>query len=122
VVFADETQMVQLFQNLISNSIKFSPRPPKIFISSRINDENYVFSFRDEGLGIESQYFERIFQIFQRLFTRDEYEGIGIGLSICKKIVERHKGKIWVESTPGVGSVFSFTIPKFEDEASSVLT
>ena len=115
VVFADETQMIQLFQNLISNSIKFSQNSPKIFISSRNEDQFYVFSVRDEGIGIESQYFERIFQIFQRLVARDEYDGIGIGLAICKRIVERHKGKIWVESEPGKGSVFSFTIPKPED-------
>jgi light-regulated signal transduction histidine kinase (bacteriophytochrome) len=115
VVFADETQMVQLLQNLISNSIKFSQSPPKIFISSRIEDQLFVFSVRDEGIGIESQYFERIFQIFQRLVARDEYDGIGIGLAICKRIVERHKGKIWVESEPAKGSVFSFTIPIPED-------
>jgi len=111
VIYADETQMVQLLQNLISNSLKFSPNPPKIFISSRIEDEFYVFSVRDEGIGIESQYFERIFKIFQRLVAKDEYDGVGIGLAICKRIIERHKGKIWVESKPGKGSVFSFTIP-----------
>ena len=116
VVFSDETQMIQLLQNLISNSIKFSRSSPKIFISSRIEDQFYVFSVRDEGIGMESQYFERIFLIFQRLVARDEYEGIGIGLAICKRIVERHKGKIWVESKPGKGSVFSFTIPKLEDD------
>ena len=114
VVFADETQMVQLIQNLISNSIKFSENPPKIFISSRTEGQCYVFSVRDEGIGIESQYFEKIFQIFQRLVAREEYDGIGIGLAICKRIVERHKGKIWVESEPGKGSIFSFTIPKPE--------
>ena len=114
VVFADETQMVQLLQNLISNAIKFSESSPKIFISSQIEGQFYVFSVRDEGIGIESQYFERIFQIFQRLVAREEYDGIGIGLAICKRIVERHKGKIWVESEPGKGSVFSFTIPKPE--------
>jgi signal transduction histidine kinase len=116
VVFADETQMVQLLQNLISNSIKFSQCSPKIFISSGIEDQHYVFSVRDEGIGIESQYFERIFQIFQRLSARGEYDGIGIGLAICKRIVERHKGKIWVESRPGKGSVFSFTIPEFHPQ------
>lgn len=111
-VYCDKIQMLQLLQNLISNSIKFSQSPPKIFISSRIEDQFYVFSVRDEGIGIESQYFERIFQIFQRLAARDEYDGIGIGLAVCKRIVERHKGEIWVESEPGKGSVFSFTIPK----------
>ena len=111
VVFADETQMIQLFQNLISNAIKFSKSSPKIAISSVIKDHHYVFSVKDEGIGIESKYFERIFQIFQRLVVKDEYDGIGIGLAICKRIVERHKGDIWVESKPGEGSVFSFTIP-----------
>jgi light-regulated signal transduction histidine kinase (bacteriophytochrome) len=115
VVFADETQMVQLLQNLISNSIKFSQSSPKIFITTRVEGQFYVFSVRDEGIGIESQYFEKIFQIFQRLVSREEYDGIGIGLAICKRIVERHKGKIWVESELGKGSVFSFTIPKPED-------
>jgi PAS domain S-box-containing protein len=112
VVFADETQMIQLLQNLISNSIKFTQCSPKIFISCGMEDLHYVFSIRDEGIGIESKYFERIFGIFQRLVTRDEYDGIGIGLAICKRIIQRHKGKIWVESKPGTGSVFSFTIPR----------
>jgi light-regulated signal transduction histidine kinase (bacteriophytochrome) len=116
VVFADETQMIQLLQNLISNSIKFSTSSPKIFISTRSEDQFYVFSVSDEGIGIEPQYFERIFQIFQRLAARGEYDGVGIGLAICKRIVERHKGRIWVESKPGKGSVFSFTIPKTEDD------
>jgi signal transduction histidine kinase len=116
IVLADETQMVQLLQNLISNSIKFSLSPPRIFISARVEGQFYVFSVRDEGMGIESQYFERIFLIFQRLVTRSDYDGIGIGLAICKKIVERHKGRIWVESEPGEGSVFHFTIPKPEEE------
>ena len=116
VVFADETQMIQLLQNLISNSIKFSQNSPKIFISTRVEDQFFVFSVRDEGIGIEPQYFDRIFQIFQRLAARGEYDGIGIGLAICKRIVERHKGRIWVESKPEEGSVFSFTIPKTEDD------
>ena len=115
VVFADETQMVQLLQNLITNSIKFSHGSPEIVISSKIKDHHYIFSVKDEGMGIESKYFERIFDIFQRLAVRDESDGIGIGLAICKRIVERHKGEIWVESKPGEGSVFSFTIPNREE-------
>ncbi len=111
-VYADETQMDLLFQNLIANSIKFSPGPPRIFISSKAQKDNYIFYVRDEGIGIESQYFERIFLIFQRLMPRDQYEGTGLGLAICKRIVERHGGKIWLESESGKGTTFIFNIPK----------
>ena len=112
IVFADESQMIQLFQNLISNSIKFSSENPRIYISSRSENENFVFSVKDEGMGIEPQYFSKIFQIFQRLNPREQFEGTGIGLAICKRIVERHGGTIWVESEFGKGSTFFFTIPK----------
>ncbi len=112
VIYADKSQMIQLFQNLISNSIKFSKGIPKIKVSSTEHDDYYLFSVSDEGIGIDPQYFERIFQIFQRLHPREEYEGTGIGLSICKRITERHGGKIWVESKPGKGSTFWFTIKK----------
>lgn len=111
-VFADETQLNQLFQNLIHNAIKFSTKPPRIYISSSSDTDHYIISIKDEGMGIESQYYGRIFQIFQRLMPKEQYEGIGIGLAICKRIVERHNGEIWVESEPGKGSTFSFTIPK----------
>lgn len=111
VVYADETQMIQLFQNLISNAIKFSTDKPGITISSFLDGDQYCFAIRDNGLGIESQYFEKIFNIFQRLQPREKYEGTGIGLAICKRIVERHGGKIWLESQPGHGSTFYFTIP-----------
>jgi nitrogen-specific signal transduction histidine kinase len=111
-VYADESQMILLFQNLISNSIKFSTNPPRIFISSKAEGDNYTFYVRDEGIGIELQYFERIFLIFQRLMPRDQYEGTGIGLSICKRIIERHEGKIWLESEYGKGTTFIFIIPK----------
>jgi PAS domain S-box-containing protein len=110
-VCADRTQMVQLFQNLISNGIKFSIRNPHITVSCQKNESGYVFSVKDDGIGIESEYHDRIFEIFKRLHHRDVYEGTGIGLAICKKIVENHNGKIWVESEPGRGSVFSFTLP-----------
>jgi PAS domain S-box-containing protein len=112
IVFADESQMIQLFQNLIGNSIKFSNDTPKISITSSSDAFQHVISVKDEGIGIEPQYFEKIFQIFQRLQAKEQYEGIGIGLAVCKRIVERHSGKIWVESELGKGSVFIFTIPK----------
>jgi PAS domain S-box-containing protein len=117
-VTADKTQLTQLFQNLIGNAIKFKKpnEPPRIHISARKDEERgeYLFSVSDNGIGMESQYMERIFVIFQRLHTRDVYKGTGIGLSIVKRIVERHGGRIWVESALGVGSNFYFTIPILE--------
>lgn len=109
-VIGDESQMVHLFQNLISNSIKFSTDTPRIYISSKSEADHYVISVKDEGIGVEPQYFNKIFHIFQRLLP-NEFEGTGIGLAICKRIVERHGGIIWVESEFGKGSIFSFTIP-----------
>ena len=111
-VVADESQITRLFQNLILNSIKFSSESPRIVVSSKSEKGHYIITVRDDGMGIDPQYFDRIFQIFQRLMPRDKFEGTGIGLAICKRIVERHGGKIWVESEPGKGSAFSFTIPK----------
>jgi PAS domain S-box-containing protein len=112
-VFGDLTQIEQLIRNLISNSIKFSRKDisPVIEISAEKQGNMLKFRVADNGIGIEPKYFDRIFVIFQKLHSRDEYEGTGIGLSICKKIVERHGGQIWVESEPGFGTTFYFTLP-----------
>ncbi len=112
VLQADSTQLMQLFQNLIVNGIKFrSEAPPKIEIGVERQEDEWLFSVKDNGIGIDPQFGERIFIIFQRLHTRDEYPGTGMGLAICKKIIECHRGKIWVESELGKGSTFYFTIP-----------
>lgn len=109
----DRTQMTQLLQNLISNALKYrSPdKEPVVHIGVQKGRGNYTFSVSDNGIGIEPVYFERIFGMFQRLHTRSEFPGTGVGLAICSKIVERHGGRIWVESVPGEGSVFYFSLP-----------
>ena len=110
-VLADETQLIQLFQNLIGNGIKFrSGRRPEIHVSARQEEGRWLLSVRDNGIGIDPQYWQQIFVIFQRLHTRQKYSGTGIGLAICKRIVERHGGRIWLDSRPGEGSTFCFTI------------
>lgn len=108
----DEAQLSRLFQNLIGNAIKFRGQEPlKIQISADRKEDEWIFSIRDTGIGIELEQAERIFVIFQRLHTRAEYSGTGIGLAICKKIIESHGGRIWVESSLGKSSTFYFTIP-----------
>ncbi len=111
-VVADSSQLVRLFQNLIGNAIKFrGKRAPRIVVGAKREGPDWVFTVEDNGIGIGAAHRERIFAIFQRLHTREEFRGTGIGLAICKRIVERHGGRIWVESEPGAGSRFRFTLP-----------
>jgi light-regulated signal transduction histidine kinase (bacteriophytochrome) len=112
ILKVDKTQFLQLFQNFISNAIKFRRDvPPIIHIGVEEQSNQWLFSIKDNGIGIESKYFDRLYNIFYRLHTKDEYPGTGIGLPICKKIVQRYGGKIWVESELGKGTTFFFTIP-----------
>lgn len=112
-VSADSTQLTQLFQNLIGNAVKFQKKdvPPQVHVSAEYKEKEWVFSVQDNGIGIDPKYFERIFLPFQRLHTVAEYPGSGIGLATCRKIVERHGGRIWVSAEPSKGSVFYFIIP-----------
>jgi signal transduction histidine kinase len=112
VVMSDPSQLTLVFQNLIANAIKFhGPETPVIEIDAEKTDHEWVFTVSDNGIGIPEENWQDIFVIFRRLHTRDEYEGNGIGLSICKKIVERHGGKIWIEAQPNPGTCFKFTLP-----------
>jgi len=116
VTMADETQLAQVFQNLIANAVKFRKNDvPEISIGSRRRNGEWVISVRDNGIGIETDYRQRIFTIFQRLHSKETYPGTGIGLAVCKKIVERHGGRIWVKSKPGKGATFNFTLPRVRE-------
>jgi chemotaxis family two-component system sensor kinase Cph1 len=111
-IWGDRTQMAQVFQNLIGNGIKFRGKePPEIFVHAEKAGQHWLFSVKDNGIGIAPEYAENIFVVFQRLHARTEYPGNGIGLAICKKIVQRSGGRIWVESQAGSGSTFKFTLP-----------
>lgn len=122
-VRADETQLTLLFQNLIGNAIKFQNRSqiPRVHVSATRQAGFWCFSVQDNGIGIEAKYREKVFQVFQRLHTRQEYPGTGIGLALCKRIVDRHGGRIWFESCRGQGTTFYFTIPEIEKESGDEL-
>ncbi len=117
VVWADRTQLAQVFQNLVGNAIKFRGKePPVVSVKAEKTTHRWRFSVSDNGIGIAPEFAENIFVVFQRLHARTEYPGNGIGLAICKKIVERNGGKIWVESQPGSGSSFKFTLPRHDPD------
>jgi light-regulated signal transduction histidine kinase (bacteriophytochrome) len=115
-LWVDQGQLTQVFQNLLANAIKFRRKEecPRIHVSAVDSGAEWTISVRDNGIGIDARHAERVFQMFQRLHTRAEYPGTGIGLAVCKKVIERHGGKLWVESGSGAGSTFRFTIPKPE--------
>jgi signal transduction histidine kinase len=119
-VMADQTQLARVFQNLISNAIKFrGQKQPRIHVSVQEQDLHWLFSVEDNGIGIDPRYSGKVFVIFQRLHTREEYPGTGIGLALCERIIKRHGGKIWFDSKPGEGSTFYFTFPKRTEEGHS---
>lgn len=112
MVRADRSQLVQLFQNLVGNAVKFrGPESPRVHVSARRDGGEWVFCVRDNGIGIDPRHHDRVFVIFQRLHSREEYAGTGIGLALCRRIAERHGGRIWIESEAGKGAAFFFTLP-----------
>jgi chemotaxis family two-component system sensor kinase Cph1 len=112
-VLAEPTQLTQLFQNLIGNAVKFrrEGEDPRIHVGCRRDNGHWLFRVQDNGIGIDPEFHEKVFLIFQRLHGREKYPGTGIGLAICKKIVEQHGGRIWIDSKVGEGSTFCFTLP-----------
>jgi signal transduction histidine kinase len=115
-VNGDPVQLYQLFQNLLSNALKYrGESAPRIEVSAALGPSEWVFTVRDNGIGIAADYHEQIFAMFRRLHPRERYPGTGIGLAICKKIVARHGGRIWVESEPGCGASFKFSLPIGEE-------
>jgi light-regulated signal transduction histidine kinase (bacteriophytochrome) len=117
-VKGDANQLRQVFQNLLSNAITYTDDgPPRIDVSATRDDGEWVMSVQDDGIGIDPEEQDRVFTVFDRLHGRGDYEGTGIGLALCQRIVERHDGEIWVESEPGEGSTFSFTLPPAADAA-----
>ncbi|GAB3471108.1 sensor histidine kinase [Polaromonas eurypsychrophila] len=119
VVLGDRTQLAQLLMNLLGNSLKYCrDRAPEVEISAVLEEREWVFSVKDNGIGIDAKHHEKVFEVFKRLHTQNDYPGTGIGLAICRRVVEGHGGKIWVTSESGVGSTFSFTLPVFSPEAS----
>lgn len=117
LIDADHAQLVQLIQNLVGNAIKFrGEEPPCVHVAAERRGAQCLFSVEDNGIGIEPKYEDRVFAIFQRLHTRREYPGTGIGLAICRRIVERHGGRIWFESKPGNGTTFRFTLCGHKDQ------
>jgi light-regulated signal transduction histidine kinase (bacteriophytochrome) len=115
-VMGDRSQLVQLMENLIGNGLKYhGATPPHVHVSAEHKENEWTFSVRDNGIGIDPMYYERIFEIFKRLHDQKEYPGTGIGLAVCRRVVSRHGGRIWLESEAGHGSVFHFTLPERTD-------
>src|SRR6202042_1351749 len=123
IVMGDRSQLVQLMQNLIGNGLAYrSDQPPHIDISAKRSGKDWLFSVRDNGIGIDSKHYEQIFEIFKRLRNQKDHPGTGIGLAVCRRVVNRHGGKIWVESEPGHGSTFHFTIPEGTEQTNEQST
>ena len=118
-VMADRSQLLQVFHNLLGNALKFAgDAAPVVRITAERHGRDWVFAVRDNGIGIDGKYSERVFQIFQRLHPQEEYEGTGIGLALCEKIIRRHNGRIWLASKPGEGTTFFFNLPAAEEKTS----
>jgi light-regulated signal transduction histidine kinase (bacteriophytochrome) len=119
-IMGDRSQLVQLMQNLIGNGLTYhGDKPPHLHISAERGGKEWIFSVRDNGIGIDPKYYEQIFEIFKRLHDQKDYPGTGIGLAVCRRVVNRHGGKIWVESEPGHGTTFHFTIPEGTEQTNA---